>query len=125
LLTYCDEAVARRPRGRESARSRVENAIAPALPHGGAHAGQVARRLGVSQRTLARRLEAEGVTFSSVLSDLRRDLALRYLAEKELTVSQIAWLLGYQGVGAFSHAFRRWTGTPPRHAARRMRTATR
>jgi AraC-like DNA-binding protein len=117
LLTYCEDAVAHRSRGRESARSTVENAIAPVLPHGGARAGGVARRLGVSQRTLARRLAAEGLTFSGVLSDLKRDLALRYLAEKELTVSQIAWLLGYQGVGAFSHAFKRWTGKAPSHAA--------
>lgn len=120
LLTYCEEAVARRSGGRESARSSVENAIATVLPHGGARAGRVARRLGVSQRTLARRLAAEGLTFSGVLSELRHDLALRYLAEKELTVSQIAWLLGYQGVGAFSHAFKRWTGkTPSQRALRR------
>jgi AraC-like DNA-binding protein len=119
LLMYCEEAVARRSRRRESVRSSVENTLAPVLPHGGARAGRVARRLGVSQRTLARRLAAEGLTFSGVLSDLRRDLALRYLAEKELTVSQIAWLLGYQGVGAFSHAFKRWTGRAPSHAALR------
>lgn len=112
LLKYCDEAVAHRSQRRESARSRVENAIVPVLPHGAARAGQVARALGVSQRTLARQLAAEGLTFSAVLSDLRRDLALRYLAESELTISQIAWLLGYQEVGAFSHAFRSWTGEP-------------
>jgi AraC-like DNA-binding protein len=110
LLKYCEEAVAHRPRRPESARTSVENAIVPVLPHGGARAGRVARRLGLSQRTLARRLASEGLTFSAVLSDLRRDLALRYIAEKELTISQIAWLLGYQEVGAFSHAFKRWTG---------------
>jgi AraC-like DNA-binding protein len=47
---------------------------------------------------------------------MRHDLATRHLADRDLSISQIAWLLGYQDVGAFSHAFRRWTGTSPRLA---------
>ena len=46
--------------------------------------------------------------------DLRSDLANRHLADRDLAISQIAWLLGYhQDVGAFSHAFKRWTGKTP------------
>ena len=67
-----------------SFRSSVENAIAPLLPHGKARAGEIARRLGISQRTCARRLSSEGLTFSEVLERLRSDLAERYLADGEI-----------------------------------------
>jgi AraC-like DNA-binding protein len=94
----------------------VENAIAPLLPHGKARADIVARELGLSSRTLARRLEEEGLTFSSLLQKLRQDLGRRYLADDHLSVSQVAWLLGYREIGAFSHAFKRITGKTPREA---------
>jgi AraC-like DNA-binding protein len=114
LISYCDEAVAQSVRIRGSFQSSVENVIAPLLPHGKAQAGEIARRLGISQRTFARRLSAEGLTFSELLENLRSDLAGRYLADGDLAISQIAWLLGYREVGSFSHAFRRWTGKTPR-----------
>jgi AraC-like DNA-binding protein len=92
----------------------VENAIAPLLPHGEARVAEVARKLGMSQRTLARRLAADGATFAEVLDQLRFDLAKSYLQEPHFTISTIAWLLGYQEVSAFTHAFRRWSGKSPR-----------
>jgi len=58
----------------------------------------------------------EGVTFSEVLTSLRSNLAERYLADGSLSISQIAWLLGYQEVSAFTHAFKRRTGRTPREA---------
>jgi AraC-like DNA-binding protein len=45
----------------------------------------------------------------------------RYLADRSLSFSLIAWLLGFQNVGAFSHAFKRWTRSTPRQAAARVR----
>jgi AraC-like DNA-binding protein len=48
-----------------------------------------------------------------VLEEMRRDLATRYLADPKVSVSQVAWLLGFQEVAAFTHAFRRWTGMTP------------
>jgi len=116
LVAYCEEALARRRARRGSFRSQVENALVPLLPHAKARAGEIARTLGVSQRTLARRLAAEGATFSDVLEGLRGDLARRYLADDGLAVSQVAWLLGYQEISAFTHAFKRWTGMTPRAA---------
>jgi len=121
LVAMCEEALARRPRMTEAFVASVENALAPLLPHGEARASQVAARLGFSQRTFARRLSAEGLTFSQVLGRLRLDLARRYLVEEELPVSKVAWLLGYREVGAFSHAFRRWTGRSPSEFASRAR----
>jgi AraC-like DNA-binding protein len=116
LRSYCEEAAFHRLRNREPFRSRVENAIAPLLPHGKAQVGEIARQLGVSQRTLARRLELEGLSFSALLESLRSDLAKRHLADRDLTIAQIAWLLGYRDVGAFSHAFKRWAGKTPSKA---------
>jgi AraC-like DNA-binding protein len=122
LVKYCEEALAQRPANLGSFRSAVENAIVPLLPHGQAEATEIARSLGVSQRTLARRLRLEDVTFSQVLDNLKSDLAQRYLADASLSISQIAWLLGYQEVSAFTHAFKRWTGMTPRDARARMAT---
>jgi AraC-like DNA-binding protein len=117
LLTgYGEEALARRPPDHGSFRAQVENAVVPLLPHGTARAGEIAESLGVSQRTLARRLAVEGATFSDLLESLRGDLARQYLADDGLTISQVAWLLGYQEVSAFTHAFKRWTGMTPREA---------
>jgi AraC-like DNA-binding protein len=132
LLKYCEEALAHRPAKGATLRSSVENAITPLLPHGKANAGEVARQLGMSHRTLARRLAAEKLTFSEIQTELKTDLARRYLRDGDLPISQIAWLLGYREVSAFTHAFKRWTGTAPRQsraqgkfvsAGKRARTA--
>jgi AraC-like DNA-binding protein len=48
-----------------------------------------------------------------VLDNLRFDLAKRYLQERDLPISEIAWLLGYRETSAFNHAFKRWTGKSP------------
>ncbi len=116
LISICEETVESRRRRAGSFRSTVENVVAPLLPHGNAHAGKVARQIGVSQRTLARRLSEESSSFSKLVDELRSDLASRYLADENLTISQIAWLLGYREVASFSHAYRRWTGRTPRAA---------
>ena len=68
----------------------------------------------MSQRTLARRLAAEGLTFAGILDELKLELAKRYLQEKDLPISEIAWLLGYRESSAFTHAFHRWFGKTPR-----------
>lgn len=116
LLKYCEEARAHRPAHGATLRSNVENAVTPLLPHGKANAGEVARELGMSHRTLARRLAAEQLTFSEIQTELKTDLAKRYLRDGDLPISQIAWLLGYREVSAFTHAFKRWTGTAPRQS---------
>ncbi|MEJ0075512.1 MAG: AraC family transcriptional regulator ligand-binding domain-containing protein [Alphaproteobacteria bacterium] len=113
LLAYCEDALSHRRRA-GTFRASVENAIAPLLPHGKANVEAVARQLGLSPRTLARRLSEEGTSFSDVLEGLRNDLAARYLGEKDFGIAQIAWLLGYEETSAFSRAFKRWTGKTPR-----------
>jgi AraC-like DNA-binding protein len=112
LVAICEETLAHRKPARDSIVQRAENIMAPLLPHGDARAAVVAARLGMSQRTFARRLTDEGTNFTRLLHRLRLALARRYLREG-MAVSKVAWLLGYQEVGAFSHAFRRWTGKSP------------
>jgi AraC-like DNA-binding protein len=121
LVKLCEEALAHRSTTRGPIRAQVENAIAATLPHGNARAEGIAKSLGLSQRTLARYLTQEGTTFSDLLSGIRRDLAARYLEDDSLSISEIAWLLGYHDIGAFSHAYKQWTGTTPREAAARVR----
>lgn len=116
LMKYCEEALAYRAPGRITLRSSVENAMAPLLPHGRATAAEIARRLGMSQRTLARKLSADGLTFSVIAEELKADLAKHYLKDSDLAISEIAWLVGYREVSAFTHAFKRWTGITPRQS---------
>ena len=94
-------------------RTLVENKIAPLLPHAEARASTIAKQLGFSERTFSRRLQSEGLTFPGILDDLRRDLAARYLEDRNLSISQIAWMLGFRQPGSFSHACRRWLGLSP------------
>jgi AraC-like DNA-binding protein len=113
LVRYCEETLWSRRRVRTSFRIEVENAIAPLLPHGKPKARLIAGNLHMSPRTLARRLADEGLSFASLLVEMRRTLAARYLEDPGLSISEIAWLLGYEEVAAFTHAFRRWTGQAP------------
>ena len=119
LVEYCEQAISARGSNPSSFGLNVENAVTLLLPHGKAQAGTVARKLGVSRRTLARRLASEQLTFARVVQRLKSDLAERHLSDESLSISEIAWLLGYQNVSAFTHAFKRWTGNAPR-AARRL-----
>ena len=116
LLRYCDEARSSRAAKPSALRLSIENAIAPLLPHGKVTASEAARSLGLSQRTFARRMQSEGLGFARILHDLRYDLARTYLKETSSSVSTIAWLLGYEEVSSFTHAFKRWSGTTPRQA---------
>jgi AraC-like DNA-binding protein len=95
-------------------------ALVPLLPHGKATAVETARRIGMSRRTLARKLSSEGLTISAILEEFKGNLAKHYLRDGDLPISQIAWLLGYREISAFTHAFRRSTGMTPsqlRHMA--------
>jgi AraC-like DNA-binding protein len=114
LLRYAEEALADRPQVRAFLRSAVERVLPQLLPHAKASASNVAQKLAISTRTLSRKLRDENVAFAEILEETRAALAKRYLAERDLPVSEIAWLLGYGEVSSFTHAFKRWTGMTPR-----------
>jgi AraC-like DNA-binding protein len=76
---------------------------------------RTARALGMSERTLQRRLREAGTTFAAIVDSIRREMAVEYL-DKRMPVTEIAFLLGYAEPSAFHHAFKRWTGTTPERA---------
>ena len=120
-VRLCKETLARLGKKPSPLKVKVENAIAVLLPHGEMHFDAVAAELGLSGRTLARRLASEGHSFSKILDGLRSSLARRYLAESDMSISEIAWFLGYSEVANFTHAFYRWTGTNPRNERAKAR----
>jgi AraC-like DNA-binding protein len=109
----CEETLLRRETKTSPLKVKVENTIAAILPHRKIRIDLVAAKLGMSSKTLARRLSSEGCSFAETLNDLRSALAHRYLTDRSLTISEIAWLLGYAEIGAFTRAFQRWTGMTP------------
>lgn len=96
-----------------SVADRVRSALMEALPGGQPDVGTVARRLGMSSRTLQRRLGAEGTGFQDVLRELRERLARDYLRKTAHTSAEISFLLGYEDPNSFTRAFHLWTGTTP------------
>jgi AraC-like DNA-binding protein len=73
----------------------------------------IADALHMSPRTLRRRLDDEGTTFSDLLDEVRESLARELAGDRALGLSEIAWRLGFSDLAAFSRAFKRWTGKPP------------
>jgi AraC-like DNA-binding protein len=121
LEPLCDAAARelRTPKG--TLRVAVENEVRTLLPHGKAQRSNVAKTLALSERTLSRRLADEGTTYADVVDQLRRSLALQYVKERSISLSQIAWLLGYEELTSFNHAFKRWTGCAPSAVLKRRR----
>jgi AraC-like DNA-binding protein len=114
LLRYAEEALADRPQVHAPLRSAIESVLPQLLPHAKASASNVAQRLAISTRTLSRKLRDENAAFSEILDETRAALAKRYLADHDLPITEIAWLLGYGEVSSFTHAFKRWTAMTPR-----------
>jgi len=115
LTVHADELLAER-HSVTGLRSMVADQLVSLLPSGESRAAAVAQRLNMSTRSFTRQLAKEGTTFGEILERLRRRLATRYLAHDRMSIKQIAWLLGYSEPGAFTHAYKRWTGTTPRRA---------
>ncbi len=81
---------------------------------------EVARDLGMSSRTMRRRLADEGSTFAHLLNDQRKESSMAMLRSRELTVDDVASRLGYSNAANFSRAFRQWTGMTPTAYRRRV-----
>ena len=92
---------------------RVRRALWSQLADGPPTLRQAAATLGVSARTLQRKLSLEGTSFAEVLDEFRRAMAVSLLRDRSLAVYEVAFLLGYGDPSAFYRAFRRWEGVPP------------
>lgn len=88
-------------------------AIRRALPGGELTIDKLSADLGISRRTLQRRLSALDASFKQLLQDVREELALRYLDDPRLAITEIALLLGYSDQASFSNAFKGWRGYAP------------
>jgi AraC-like DNA-binding protein len=74
---------------------------------------EVASRLGMGARTLRRDLRSANTSFRKLVDELRRSIAIKLLRDTELTVEDVASLMGFSEAAAFRHAFRRWTNMMP------------
>lgn len=94
--------------------ARVRGVLRLGLPRGDFQAEFVAAMMNLHPRTLHRRLQAEGTSFSRILQGMRRAMSQQYLAATALPIREIASALGYGSNDAFDHAFRRWFEQSPR-----------
>jgi AraC-like DNA-binding protein len=87
--------------------------IAERLGAGEPSQALIARQMGMSERTLQRRLQAEKTSFNELLEQARRTIACSYLADRKLAAYEVSFLLGYSEPATFFRAFKRWTGKTP------------
>jgi len=101
--------------------ARVQQALLDSLPDGAPSKSAIARGLGMSARNLQRHLAEEGTSFKQLLDDARIRLARSYVEQGRLSVTEIAFVLGFADTSTFSRAFKRWTGVSPKHWRRAER----
>ncbi|MFT3694816.1 MAG: AraC family transcriptional regulator ligand-binding domain-containing protein [Kofleriaceae bacterium] len=94
---------------------QVARVIGEALKDDRANIAHAAQALGMTERSLQRRLKEANTSFNDVREDVRKQLAKRYLDDK-LAIAEISFLLGFSEPSAFHRAFRRWTGMTPQEA---------
>lgn len=107
----------------DSFADRVRAELTELLPRGCGSADDVAQKIGVSRRTLQRRLSEEGTTFQRELDQTRLMLADYYFRFTDLPISNVAFLLGYHETNSFLHAFVAWTGITIGEYKKRARAA--
>lgn len=97
----------------ESFVEQVKRSIEAHLQFGSARKDLIAEEFSCSERQIQRRLAKEGVSYRTLLEDARKQRALRFIADTELNVSEIAYNLGYQDERSFYRSFKKWTGESP------------
>jgi AraC-like DNA-binding protein len=116
LRRYCQDVLARHPPDVPNLEERIERLVMDRLTNSNARFGEIAIQLGMSPRTLSRKLAERGTSYREIVDNLRKELALRYLQDDRLSSTEIAFLLGYNELSTFNHALKRWTGmTPTQH----------
>lgn len=103
--------------------NRIRLQLIEQLPSGRVTEDELAAQFNMSKRTLHRKLRESQHTFRSILAEVRQDLAQRYIGELGFSVTEVAFMLGYNDTSAFSRAFRNWFGCPPTAARDSARTA--
>lgn len=103
---------------------RVRGLVTQSLGEGYGGMKSLAPKLGISSRTLQRKLQNEGTTYQELLDATRKRLCLGYMHAPKRSLEEIAALLGYANMPNFHRAFKRWFGVPPAKFRRRLRGLT-
>jgi AraC-like DNA-binding protein len=93
---------------------QVKVAIIEQLPSGNVTDEKISEAVYTSKRSLQRKLNEQGTTFKTILTEVREDLALKYIHDRKLTLTEISFMLGFSEMSSFSRAFKRWTGESPK-----------
>lgn len=113
-MRLCLQRVSERNEVRFTVADRVRTAVRARLPEGFPPIEVVAAELRMPLSVIQRELHYDGLNYSTLVENTRRDLALSYVRQRQLSFSEIAFLVGYSELSAFSRAVRRWTGLSPR-----------
>jgi AraC-like DNA-binding protein len=113
LQQHAEQLLQQRAASQPAIAQQVHAAIVASLSSGQVRLASIADQLKLSPRTLQRKLSEAGATFQQVLDQARFALAKDYLKRQELSLVDIAFLLGYQEQSAFNHAFKEWAGVNP------------
>ena len=92
---------------------RVKSKLIERLPGGKVSEEGIASSINVSQRSLQRKLRQQGMSFTQLLENTRRELSLQYVRDPQHSMNEVAFLLGFAEPGNFSRAFKRWYGQSP------------
>jgi len=114
IMQTCLETMGKQNDQPVSLLGRIQNTIRTQLPNGYPSLEQVALTLRLSSSVIQRELSHEGLSYRGLIETTRRELAIMYIRQRHLPFSEIAFLLGYSELSAFSRAVRRWTGMSPR-----------
>jgi len=112
MRAYLDDQIEAMADGRSLAETLLHQ-LSTSLSNGVPTAVDVARDLGMSERTFYRRLSDEGMTFQGLLQQAQQSLAKDLLTRGECSIAEIAFLTGFSEQSTFSRAFKRWVGEPP------------
>ena len=93
--------------------TQVRRLLIHTLTESGSDQAAIARELNVSVRQLQRELQERGLTFKGLIEEVRRELAISYLTEKQKSIGEITYLLGYTEPANFGRSFKKWTGKTP------------
>ncbi|HSE32622.1 MAG TPA: AraC family transcriptional regulator [Pyrinomonadaceae bacterium] len=113
LDRHAEELLAKFP-PRDSFISNARTIISKELNGGNASLERVAAQMGLSARTLQRKLHELGTSHNDLVDQIRHELAKRYLREREMAICEVAYLLGFSEPSSFHRAFKRWTGVTPK-----------
>jgi len=93
--------------------SQVKLSITDNLPSGTPSKNEIAKQVFLSVRTLHRRLADEGTNFRKLVLEVRKELAEKYVADKDMSLAEISYMLGFTDISSFYRSFKQWTGVSP------------